>query len=133
MADIIIRPGNPYDFTADELSELLTLLRSDQASESIEVELLTERGYGVSPWEIIEIIGAIGGAAETVKLSAVMVHRATAWARERWQKDRSEHPNEPPRPRGVRLIYGPDGSVLRAISIDLPDGEPTEEEPPSND
>ena len=126
---ILIRPGNPYDFTNSELESLAEELRAADPTLDITVEARSERGYGVSPWEVVELIATAGGATEAVRQSARAVSATVSWARRRWNKDRDDHPGEPPRPRSVRLRFGPDRSIARDISIDLPHGEPEEKTP----
>jgi hypothetical protein len=128
MTEVVIRAGNPHDFTAEELEELAAIMRSADVHLGVSIDHRLEHGYGVSPWEVVEVIATLGGAAGAVQMTARSFRAAVTWARRRWEKDRLEHPNEAPRPRSVRLIYGPDGSVLRQVSIDQPDGEPNESE-----
>jgi hypothetical protein len=113
-------------FTEIELEQLLTELRAADPGVTVTLDPRSERGYGVSPWEVIEIVATAGGAAAAVQLSVTSVRAAVAWARKRWTKDKEAHPHLPPRPRSIRVIYGPDGSVLKVVSIDLPEGEPQE-------
>jgi hypothetical protein len=128
MREVLIRPANPYDYTAEELEELAGLIRDADPDLVVSIDGRSERGYGVTPWEVVEVVATVGGAAGALQMTAQGFRAAVAWARRRWVKDRSDHPTEPPRPRSVRLLYGPDGSVLSQISIDLPDGEPLETE-----
>jgi hypothetical protein len=124
---LLIRPGNPYDFEDGGLQTLADEIRAADTDIVIDIDPRSERGYGVTPWEVVEIVATIGGAAEAVRLTAKSVSVAVAWMRRRWQKDCGEHAGQPPRPRSVLLLL-PDRTLLRKISIDLPDGEPTEEE-----
>ncbi len=130
MDKVVVRPGNPFDFEETELEELTTQLSSVEPDFEVQLEFRHERGYGVSPYEVVELVSTWGGAAAAVGMSARMLRAAARWAHARWLKDKDEHPNETPRPRTVRVIYAPDGSVIRQVAIDLPDGEPREDEPP---
>jgi hypothetical protein len=128
MNELVITPGNPHDFAGDELDSLAETLRGSAPSFNVRVIAKPERGYGVTPYEVITIIATVGGAGAAIKESIQAARAAARWARERWQRDRNEHPIERPRPRMV-VLYGPDGRVLAEVLIDLPEGEPTETPP----
>jgi hypothetical protein len=123
---VVIKPANPFDFENAELDELAEHLRQADSSFNIEISAQPERGYGVTPYEVIELVATIGGAITALESTAGILSTTVKWARERWQRDRDKHRPEPPRPRVVKLIYGPDGRILKEVLIDLPDGDPVE-------
>jgi hypothetical protein len=132
MVEIHITPTNPFDFSSEELEGLAESLRSEDSAALIHVRTRPEHGYGVSPYEVVELVATAGGAAAAVDQTVAIFRRAVNWTRERWQRERSEKPDESPRPRTVRLVYGPDGDVLKSVTIDLPDGEPQEDLNPTD-
>ncbi len=123
MPDIIVRSSNPYDLSVEELETLAEALRASDQDLDVEVQVLPERGYGVTPYEVIEIVSTVGGAAGAVQLVA----SAVAWAQRRWKRQKAEHPERAPRPKAVKYIYAGDGQVLRSVTIDGTTGEATED------
>lgn len=127
MTEILIRPANPFDFEPEELEELANRLREAEPSLDIRVDVQTERGYGVTPYEVIQIIATTGNAAVILAAGAKTLNRTIKWTRDRWQKDKDNHPGESPRPRVIEVI-DQDGHVLTSIKIDIPDGDPKEDD-----
>lgn len=126
MADVYLVSPNPYDFSADELEEVADIVRAAEPDLEIEAGAHPERGYGVSTYEVIDIVSTVGGAGSVVVSVTTGLNAVIKWARARWTRDREEHPDENPRPRLVRVLYGPTGEVLLRVAIDEPDGEPEE-------
>jgi hypothetical protein len=125
VSEIKIRPANPYDFNNEELEDLAEEIHREDPDLEVEVSALPERGYGVTPIEVIAVITATGGAVAAVKETAKAAQATIGWMRKRWQKDKEEGGGAPRR-RVVRVLYGPDGKELRSIAIDEPDGSPQE-------
>ncbi|MBM9505035.1 hypothetical protein [Actinacidiphila acididurans] len=129
MTTVFITPPNPYDFELSELTELAETLQTEDRNSSIQVKPQSERGYGADATECIDLLIFIGGASAKGALgyaSGVVVKKTIEWARDRWKRDREENTGLEPRPRMVRVIWGPNGEVIRRVSIDLPDGEPVD-------
>lgn len=126
MTQIRIRPANPYDFSQNELDTLAEEIRQEDPTLEVEISALPERGYGVTPMEIITIIATAGGAAAALRETAKATVAAVRWMRRRWQKDKQECDGTPRR-RVIRILYGPNGEQLKSIAIDEPDGTPQEE------
>jgi hypothetical protein len=129
MTEILIRSANPFDFEPEELEELANRLRELDPSLDIRIDVQRERGYGVTPYEVIQLIATTGDAAMVLAAGAKAVNRSVKWARERWQKDKDSHPSESPRPRVIEVL-DEDGHVLTKITIDVPDGDPRQEDDP---
>jgi hypothetical protein len=126
MTQVIIEPGNPNDFTADELDELARSLCSADSSLDVRTAIRPERGYGVTLDEVLNIwVEATSGITGTVGVG-VIITTVVKWAKERWRKDRDQHDGHTPRAR-VLPFYGPDGTVMKQVRIDIPDGEPQEQ------
>ncbi len=123
MPDIVVRSSNPYDLSAGELEDLAEALRSSGEGLDVEVQTLPERGYGVTPYEVVEIVSTVGGAAGAVQVVA----SAVAWAQRRWKSQKAEHPERAPRPKVLKYIHGADGQVLLSVTIDGATGEATED------
>jgi hypothetical protein len=126
MTQIRIRPVNPYDFSQEELDTLAEEIRQEDPTLEVEISDLPERGYGVTPTEIITIITAAGAVAAALGETAKATDAAVRWIRRRWQKDKQESDGTPRR-RVIRILYGPNGEQLKSIAIDEPDGTPQEE------
>ncbi|MER7839183.1 hypothetical protein ABTY98_25745 [Streptomyces sp. NPDC096040] len=126
MASFYIVTPNPYDFSGDELDEVVKVVKSADPSLDLEAGAQYERGYGVDTYEVLDVIATTGGAAAAVNQVRVALTALTKWTRARWTRDRDEHPDENPRPRMIRVLYGPTGEVLLRVAIDEPEGEPEE-------
>ncbi|MER8116464.1 hypothetical protein [Streptomyces sp. NPDC094031] len=120
---VTVRAANPYDFDSAELEEVAQIIRAAASELDVQVMERSERGYGVNAGETLDLL------LNTTITSAISIAMPAlvAWARARWKHEREEHPELPPRQRSVRIIYGPTGEVLRSVVVDLPDGEPSEE------
>lgn len=119
---IVVEPGNPYDFTRDELDALRREIEATDGSLEVILDVREERGYGVTlhevirlVWEGTEDISTAGGA---VSAFAIAVKLAKA----RWWKAKNEQPTQAPRPRSVTL-YNARGNPVKAIVVDEPNGE----------
>ncbi|MCX4436572.1 hypothetical protein [Streptomyces mirabilis] len=135
MASVYIVTPNPYDFSDDELEEVAEVAKEADPSLDLGTGAQHERGYGVDTYEVLDVIATTGGAAAAVDQVRVALTAVTKWARARWTRDRDEHPDENPRPRMIRVLYGPTGEVLLRVAIDEPDGEPeqVDEDHPDRD
>jgi hypothetical protein len=127
MVSVILDPGNPLDFSESDLNELAGRLKAQHEAE-VEIVPRPERGYGVTFHEVMNIWVNVTGIAGGTATGVAILRSVAKWARERWHKDRDEHPGSRPRPRSVTL-YGPDGRAIKTIEIDEPSGEPIEREP----
>jgi hypothetical protein len=127
MTHYVLEPGNPYDFSQEELGALAAEITERIPAADISVKFRNERGYGVSLVEVIRVWTDIADAVKAAAEAGAVIALAVGWMRSRWRKDRDDHPDEPPRPRSV-MLYGPGGEVLRSVRIDAPDGAPMEEE-----
>lgn len=112
MGILLVQPGNPNDFSEEELSELWQALAERLTDEVVRLDLRRETGgYGEFAYEVIELVELTGGLAG----SAVAVATVVDWARRRLKRRRKA--DEGAKPQMVRL-YGPDGSVLKEVPID---------------
>lgn len=123
VAKLILEPGNPHDF--EDLEAFAESLRTADPELEVAVVRRSERGYGVTLlevlnvwWDVVEAISNIGGAYAVFDL-------VVDYAKARWRKDREEH-GDRARPRSVTL-YGPDGRPIKSVRIQGPDGEPITE------
>jgi hypothetical protein len=94
---------------------------------NVEVFVGEEQGYGVTFAEVLRIYLEVGELAGDTAAIMAPFWIAVRWARERWRRDKETHAGQTPRPRYVTL-YGPDGTTLKSIKIDMPDGIPGEDE-----
>jgi hypothetical protein len=117
---IFLEPGNPHDFTDGALEELRDSIAHDSPEIDATVSLREEHGYGTTFGEVLRIyVEATEITSGTLGTFGPFV-LAIRWAQRRWRKDREDH--QRPRPRFVSL-YGPDGTILKSVKIDLPSGE----------
>src|SRR4051794_13622779 len=100
VTELIVRPGNPFDFDDGELEGLATKIRESDPSVAVTVSVETERGYGVTPVEVIELVAATTSAAGGLTAAVRALKVTVDWARDRWRRDRHQHPTAP-RPRSV--------------------------------
>jgi hypothetical protein len=122
VINVTLEPANPYDYNREELQHLGAELSRQNHEIEVTINLRPERGYGVTYIEVLNI------TASSLGILSALLAIVVPWARDRWRKDRADHPGQDPRPRVLRL-YGPDGRVAKLILIDGPDGEAQEEEP----
>jgi hypothetical protein len=125
--EIVLEPGNPHDFSQVELSELANQL-TDLHGFPTRVGIREERGYGVTFHEVMHVWVDVVEATAGTGATAVLLKSIVDWARRRWKKDKADHPNSHPRPRSV-ILYDAKGHPIKIVRIDVPDGEPVEEEP----
>lgn len=123
---IVIEPGNPHDFDATELAELAAQVSAAAGARPVRVSQRPEHGYGVTLQEVLYVWDLMTNTAGELALDLAPFVAVVAWAKKRWNRDRDEH--DQPRPRSVTL-FGPDGRPIKQIKIDLPDGEPVDEDP----
>lgn len=125
--EIVLEPGNPQDFTEEELQALAENIRDQMPGITPRIVVREERGYGVTWAEVIHIYSMAKDVAANLAFWSGVLAPVVLWARARWKKDRELHPEATPRPRIVTL-YGPDGTPLKQIRVAHPDGATTEEE-----
>jgi hypothetical protein len=119
MADeILIEPGNPYDFDRTDLEELAEAV-SSETGLPVETALRDEVGYGVSATEVLHVWLP---DLDVVLNATLMSSSLASWLRDRWRSEREAHPEAPVRRRYVDLL-GPDGKVLKAIEVTEPEGD----------
>jgi hypothetical protein len=121
---VILDPANPHDFELSELQDLAAQLQPKLPDAEITPVLRSEEGYG-GPWsEVLYIWLEVKDNVDAIGFLAV----AIAWSKKRWHRDRDKHPPpEKPRPRTITVIQ--EETITRTVTIDLPDGEPVDEEP----
>jgi hypothetical protein len=78
--------------------------------------------------EVLHVWQEYNSAVEEVAPGAAGIAWLIKMLRGRWQRDRDEHPApEKPRPR-VFNLYNENDELIQSVIIDLPDGEPVEQE-----
>jgi hypothetical protein len=119
---VILDPANPHDFELSELQDLAAQLQPKLPDAEITPVLRSEEGYG-GPWsEVLYIWLEVKDNVDAIGFLAI------AWSKKRWHRDRDKHPPpEKPRPRTITVIQ--EETITRTVTIDLPDGEPVDEEP----
>lgn len=126
--ELIVTSKNPHDISPDELKDLAAQIRAEDPALQVRTQVREERGYGVTPYEVVQVIADLGGAAAALGGVGKALQVSVRWTQSRWQRDRLDHPQRDPRPRTLQLIDGPTGRVRRSVTIDMPDGKPTEDE-----
>jgi hypothetical protein len=127
---LLLDPANPHDWDAGELEQFARDLEAETAGVSAVAVRRPEEGYGGPLIEVLhvwqEYSNTIGGIAPTAA-GATWIIKAL---QKRWRRDREEHP-EPERPRSRAFnLYNENDELIRSVSIDLPDGEPVEQNVP---
>ncbi len=120
MTAIRVVPGNPHDFSPAELDDLRQHLREQAPGSDVVVEAPEEHGYGVTLYEVIQVIADFRGAGGDYVIAAVVY-----WLQRRWRRDKKRNDN--PRPRSI-IVLDAEGNKLRTINIDEPDGEPRDDD-----
>lgn len=120
--EIIVEPGNPYDFLLEDLEQLAGRL-NDATSFPTRIALRAEEGYGVSLHEVIYVWVLLPLESAAI---AKALDVALDWARERLRGDQHAHADSTPRPRSV-IVLGPNGRPLMNVVIRDPDAEPEEQ------
>lgn len=118
MSSILVKPGNPHDFSSEELDDLRQHLAREAPEADVVVESRDERGYGVTLYEVVQVIADVRGAGGDYVIAAVIL-----WMRRRWKRDKEQ--GKRPRPRSI-IILDPEGNRLRSYDIDEPEGEAVE-------
>jgi hypothetical protein len=114
--EIIIEPGNPFEFDPSDLEDLRRDLEED-SNVSARTAFREEDGYGVSMHEVIWVWVPHGvSIANTLRI-------LIAWGRGRWKRERDDQPEATPRPRSI-IILGPDGRPLKSVVIRSDTDEP---------
>jgi len=113
--EIIIEPGNPFDFDAEDFGPLLAEI---QAATGVPTRAAfrKEEAYGVSLYEVI-FVWIPQGVAVAKALQPII-----KFARKRFRREKEQHP-ESPRPRSITIL-GPDGRPLKSVVIRSSDEEP---------
>lgn len=128
---MIIEPGNPYDFTADELEELRQVIVSADPGADVQIAVRPERGYGVTLQEVLYVWDVATDVVGDLALLGTPVAAAVAWLRRRAKKERDAG-MVPPRTR-VAVLLGPDGKPLSRVIVEDPDNEPRVEQADSEE
>jgi hypothetical protein len=119
---VIIDPGNPFDFEEVEIAELIGELEAAEPRAEFVAHFRDETEYGGALIEVLHVWTSVEDFVnqnwQTVGLISVVVN----WLRKRWKRDKDENPARP-RPRSA-VIYDQDQRCVFDITIDLPDGEP---------
>jgi hypothetical protein len=125
---LLLDPANPYDWEPGELEQFVRDLETETPGITAVPIRRPEEGYGGPFIEVLhvwqEYSSAVGGAATTAAATRYIIRAL----QKRWRQDREEHPApEKPRPRTFSL-YNENDELIRSVRIDLPDGEPVEED-----
>jgi hypothetical protein len=110
--DILLEPGNPFDFDRADLEELAASL-SQLTDTPARVAIRDERGYGVTAMEVLHVWLP---DADALVNAAMLLSHLTNWAKDRQHRERRDHPDEPVRTRYVDLL-GPDGTAISRVEI----------------
>lgn len=126
--EVIIDPGNPYDFTQKEIDELVEELQQAEPDAEIVSHFRDETEYGGGIVELLHVWVELKSAGIEFRHlinqdwpSIAFLATAVCWLRKRWQRDKDQ--SRHPRPRQLR-VYDQEARRIIHINIDLPDGEP---------
>src|SRR4051794_36612009 len=113
---ILLEPGNPHDFSSDELDEIVAAMEAEDPEVEVQIALRNERGYGVT---LAEVVHVFVENKDVILPTAGALAGLVKWLAKRW-KDGNR------RPKSV-LIYGPRGEPLKAVRVDASSGEVSED------
>lgn len=112
MATLRLQPGNPADFTDQELIELRDVLSGELSDDNVELDLRRETGgYGEFAYAVIELVIVAGELAG----AGVAVATAVEWAKRQRRRIRAD-PSKT-RPQMVRF-YDANGEVLTEVLVE---------------
>ncbi len=118
---VLLDPANPHDFSRGELDELAEAIRAAAPDAKVVPTFRPEVGYGGPLHEVLYIWHESKEGVET----ALLFGAAVKWMKRRWEHDRDKHPDNP---RARSVVEIEEERIVRRIKIDLPDGDPDEEE-----
>jgi hypothetical protein len=107
--EIIIEPGNPFEFDPSDFDDLRHDLE-EETGISTRAAFREEEGYGVSMHEVIWVW--VPHAVSAANALRILIE----WGRTRWKREKEAHPEAPPRPRSI-IILGPDGRPLKSVVV----------------
>jgi hypothetical protein len=111
--EVLVEPGNPFDFERADLDELAeALAKATEAPARVVVR--DEIGYGVTGGEVLHVWLP---DTDVILNVAILVAHLKDWAKDRWRREREEHPADPARSHYVDLL-GPDGRAISRIEVD---------------
>jgi hypothetical protein len=125
---LLLDPANPHDWDPGELEQFARDLEAEIPGVSAVPVRRPEEGYGGPLIEVLHVWQEYGSAASGVATTAAGIRWTIRALQKRWRRDREEHvPPERPRSRAFNL-YDENDELIRSVSIDVPDGEPVEED-----
>jgi hypothetical protein len=126
--EILVDPGNPYDFSQEEIDKLVDELRRAEPDAEILSHFRDETEYGGGITELVHLWIQLKDAGIEFRHlvnedwpSIAFIATAVGWLRKRWKNDKDKNPL--PRPRQLR-VYDQEARRIVQVDIDLPDGEP---------
>lgn len=123
MQTILLQPVNPQDLQAEDLRDLADAIRKLDHGYEVQIAYYDQIGHRVTWEEALTIWLPVAANVATV---GAIVAQFIAWAHQRCKKEESEQvENERVqyRPKSVTIL-GPDGNVLKNITIRNPNQEP---------
>lgn len=127
---LLLDPANPHDFDPGELEQLALDLEVDAPGLTAVAVRRPEEGYGGPLMEILHVWQEYSGDIGAIATTAAGTRWLIKQLQSRWLRDRDEHP-EPERPRArVFNLYDDNDKLVRSVVIDLPDGEPVDQDVP---
>jgi hypothetical protein len=124
---LLLDPANPYDFDAGELEQLARDIEAKAPGLFVVPIRRPEEGYGGPLMEVLHVWEEACAVIDAAGTTAAAFTFIVKTLRARWQQDRDQHPPpERPRPR-VFNLYNENDELIRRVTIDLPAGEPVEE------
>jgi hypothetical protein len=125
---LLLDPANPHDWDAGELEQFARDLEAETAGVSAVAIRRPEEGYGGPLIEVLHVWQEYSSAAGGVATTGAGVAWISRALQKRWRRDREDHP-EPEKPRSRAFnLYNENDELIRSVSIDLPDGEPVEQD-----
>lgn len=122
VGDVIIDPGNPFDFEEAELAELIEQLQAVEPGAEFAAHFREETEYGGAFTEVLHVWTSVDDFVNQNWQTIALIAMVVRWLRERWKRDRAADPKRP-RPRSAR-VYDREQRQAFEIFIDLPHGEP---------
>jgi hypothetical protein len=110
-----IVPGNPLDYERDDLVHLVESLSDVQDAEVSLVDVEGDAAYGVTFYEVIQVVSNVRGAGGDVALGYIIA-RIVKWQRDRRRREREQEPGVAPRPRSI-VVLDEDGNKITEYNL----------------
>lgn len=118
MTQVFLVPRNPLDLRPEKLEPLIDQIKELENGLTVSIRTVPQRGYGVTWWEVLEIViiyvGAKGLDAAVGHPIQLLLDKITEKVRDWYQRRRAEEGNTRP----LSLTFrDEEGRALRSVEM----------------